>query len=350
MASLTETAYFARKGVNIFIILLIVFIILRITWIITGDLIAKYFPKAPPPPNCLFGPLPAPNAVNNIASVSGLIIAQDAVDLPVIPPSKNVYFLPDATSSFGSLDRMKSQASSLGFSGEPQRLTGNLWKFIDVTNPLKTLEIDQLSGNFHLVYNFASELSVFDGKDFAENGSPVDEALGFFESAGLLTDELKNGQPTLTYLKLENSVLVPATSLSNANAIAVTINRTGIEESSIVSPDATLGLVSVLLSGSPDKNKRILEAKYYYRPISLENYATYPTVSLSEAMETLRNGKAIFASVPTPPTKNFNIQKISLGYLDPFPYQPYLQPVYVFSDGKGYQAYVPAVLKECTQK
>ena len=52
MASLTETAYFARKGVNIAIILLIVFVILRISWLVAGDLIARYFPKAPPHSKC----------------------------------------------------------------------------------------------------------------------------------------------------------------------------------------------------------------------------------------------------------------------------------------------------------
>lgn len=347
MASLTETAYMARKGVNISIILLIVFIILRVTWLVAGDLIAKYFPKAPPPPNCLFGPLPIPNAVNNIASASGLTVSQEAVNLPVIPPSQSVYFIPDATSSFGSLDRMKAQAAKLGFSGSSQRLSGNLWKFVDSANPLKTLEIDQLSGNFHLVYKYSSELSVFDGKDF---GSPVDVAMKFFESAGLLPDDLKNGFPSVTYLKLSNNTLIPATSLSGAQAIAVTLNRTSIGDSPVVSPDATLGLVSVLLSGSSDQNKKILEAKYYYRPISFENFATYPSVTLDQAVDDLRNGKAISANVPTPPTKTFNIQSMSLGYLDPFPAQPYLQPVYIFSDGKGFISYVPAVKQDCPKR
>lgn len=347
MASLTETAYFARKGVNIGIVFVIAFIVLRLTWIVAGDLIAKYFPKAPPPATCLLGPLPTVNAANNIATGSALTVVQDAIDTPVVPPSQNVYFILDPQTSFGAIDRMKAEAAKLGFTDSPTRLAGNLWKYVDRSNPLRTLEIDEISGNFHMIYNFSSEMSVFNGKDF---GSPVDTTMKFFDSADLLNLDLKSGTPTVTYLKLSNNTLVPATSLSNADAIAVTINRAHIEQMPVVSPDATLGLVSALISGSSDQNKKILEAKYYYRPVSLENFATYPTVSLSEAISKLENGKAFIASAPSPQTKTFNIQTISLGYLDPFPAQAFLQPTYIFSDGKGFKAYIPAVKQDCIKK
>lgn len=350
MASLTETSYLARKGVNIFIIFVISFIILRFTWIVAGDLITKYFPKSSPPATCYFGPLPRLNAQNNIASGSALTVSQDAVDVPQIPPSLTVYFISEPQISFKSLEKMKSIAASLGFTSEPRRQSGNLWKFVDSANPLRTLEIDQISGNFHLKYDFSSDVSVFDGKNFSQNGSPVDSTLKFFESAGLLTDELKSGTPQMTYLKLANNTFVPATSLSGADAIAVTINRANIGDFKVFSPDATMGLVSVLFSGSSDPNKKILEANYYFRPVSVQNSATYPAVSLAEAIGQLESGRAIIASIPNPPTKTFNIQTISLGYLDPFPAQPYLQPVLAFSDGKGFVAYVPAVKSDCSKK
>jgi hypothetical protein len=147
----------------------------------------------------------------------------------------------------------------------------------------------------------------------------------------------------LTYFQLSAGALVPTTSLSSADAVGVTFNRPEIDNFPVVSPDPQRGLISVILSGNSDSKKKILEARYFYTAIDLENFATYPVISASDAFERLKSGRALYASLPTPVPSAITIRKVYIAYLDPYPPQSYLAPVLVFSDEKGFMAYVPLV-------
>ncbi len=345
MASLTETAYFARKGVNIGIILLILILILRGVVIWGVGLWAQFFPKPPPPPTLSFGVLPYPNGKNDIATPSGITYTLETTDgtLPTMPATVKVYFMPDPPPpSFDSLGNMKSQATKMGFTDSPKKLSETDYEFIDSNNPLRKLDINELSGNFHLVYDYQSDLSVFNGKNLTSKDGIVGLARGFFSSLGL-TGDYASTDPTVTLLKVDNGNLTPVVSISNTDAAFVTLNRNSLDTLPVVNPNATRGLVSVFISGSPDPKKQILDAKYYYNPISTQNLATYPPISSQDALALLESGKAIYANLPNPLPKSIAIRDVSLAYLDPYPHQAYLQPVIVFSDLKGFIAYVPAI-------
>lgn len=351
MASLTETAYLARKGVNIAIILTIAFIIIRILLSIALGIYRSVFPPKPPPANCLFGPLPYPNAQNNIATPSGLTVDQEISDSFDLPPALKVYFLPEQTSSFTSFDKMKSLASRMGFSSTPTKQEANIWKFIDPGNSLRTLEVNEITGDFHLQYNYASDLSLFNEKNFGSLENVTSKAKDFYQTIGLLKEnDDETTTITTTYLKLENNVLTVTTSLANADAVAVTFNRPEIDKVPIVSPDQKFGLVSIILSGNSNDKKRVLEAKYFSRPIQKESLSTYPTIPLEEALGNLKSGKWFIANLPKNPPNKFVVRTVSLGYLDPFPSQSYLQPVYIFSDEKGFVSYTPAIYQDCSKK
>lgn len=349
MASLTETAYFARKGVNIAIIVFVGIIILRGVLLLTTSIWSQLFPKKLPPATCAFGPLPFPNAQNGVATPSALAVSSEVPDPPTLPATLPVYFIPDPTSSFGSFDKMKSQAQALSFTGDPKRLSGKTWQFTDSDNSLRTLEYDEVSGNFHLLYNFSSDLSLFNDKNFTSIDAVISQVTNLFGQVQNGGDFVKTATPSAVYLKLQNSSLITTTSLSNADAVAVTLNRGDINGAPIVSPNPNKGLISAVVSGSNDQKKKILEANYFLHDVDKENFATYPTITAAAAIDKAKSGRAIFASIPTPAPSTFTIQTITLGYLDPFPVQSYLQPVYVLSDQKGLVEYVPAVRPDCSK-
>lgn len=346
MATLTETSYISRKAINIGVILLAVVLLLRIFINLAIGIWQQFFPPPPPPANLAFGPLPTPNAQNNIATPSANIAyTLETIDggFPQTPNNVKVFFMPRLSASFGSFDRMKSQAEKMGFTEIPLRAGPTVWRFTDKDNPLRTLDIDEISGNFRLVYNYASDVSIFSSKNFTSSDQASNTARGFFDGLGVLGPSFKAGLATVYYFKFDAGTLVPTTSLSNADAVSVTFNRSDIDKMPVVSPDFRQGLVSAMISGVPEPKKQILEARYFASNVDSENFGTYPVISASNAYDKLKTGKAIYASLPSPVPSAVSVRKVYLAYLDPYPAQSYLQPVWVFSDEKGFVAYVPAV-------
>lgn len=348
MATLTVTAYLTRKTLNIGLILLVVVIVLRLGFGLITDLWRTIFPPPPPPATVAFGKLPYPTAQNGVATPSSALsysLETATGQLPEMPKNMKVFFMPRPGPTFGSFEKMKSLANRLGFSDNPApvKVGSTAWRFSDATTPLRFLDIDEISQNFRVTYDYVSDQSLFAEKNFSSTADVVSTAQSFFSGAGLFSSDLQSVSPTITYFKLDSGALVPTTSLSNADAVGVTFNRAARDKIPIVSPDPKQGLVSVLLSGSSSSKKRVLEGRYFYTAIDQENFATYPVISATSAFEKLKAGQAIYASIPIPAPKSVAIRSVVAAYLDPYPPQSYLQPVLVFSDEKGFIAYVPVV-------
>lgn len=352
MATLTETAYLTRKFINIGVILLVAGLILRFILTSVTGLWQQFFPPPPPPPTLIFGRLPQPTAMNNIATPSGSIsytLETPDGGLPAMPNALRVYFMPKFSSSFAAFDRMKATAGKLGFTDVPTRITATAWRFSDRANPLRVLDIDEVSQNFRMTYNYLSEQALFNDKNFSSTDQVVAEARGYFGGLGVLPAEFAGGQPIVTLYRFDAGALTPTTALANADAVGITLTRADLDSGSrlgklpVLSPDYHLGLVSVLLAGTNSPGRRVLEARFLVSQVDQQNFGTYPPVSAADAFNKLKNGQAIFASLPEGLGNSVTIRKVYPAYLDPYPAQSYLQPVLVFSDEKGFVAYVPLI-------
>jgi len=346
MSSLTETAYVTRKTVNIGIMVVVALIVLKAAFGLAVSLWNTLFPPPPPPATVAFGKLPYPSAQNNVATPSGTItysLETAGGALPVMPKDMKVYFMPRLGPSFGTFERMKAQATKMGFTDVPHKVSSTAWRFADPNTPLRTLDIDEISGNFRLSYNYVSDQSLFSQKNFSSNENLISQARSFFDGQGLFSKDLKASQPSISYFRFDAGTLVSASSLSNADAVGVSFNRADIDKTPVVPPDPKQGLVSVLFSGTTEQKKQVLEARYFYTPVDTENFATYPVISAQAALDKLKSGQALYGSIPTPQPTNITIRSVATAYLDPYPPQSYLQPVLVFSDEKGFVAYVPVV-------
>lgn len=346
MATLTETAYLTRKTVNIGVVVVVALIVLKLIFGVAVGIWRTIFPPPPPPATVAFGKLPYPSAENNVATPSGAItysLETAGGALPAMPNDMKVYFMPRPGPAFGTFERMKGQATKMGFTGIPNKVSSTAWRFTDPNTPLRVLDIDEISGNFRLTYNYVSDQALFTQKNFSSNEALITQAKSFFAGQSLSAQDLDAGQPNVSFFRFDSGTLVSASSLSNADAVSVSFNRADIDKIPVVPPDPKQGLVSVLLSGSGDQKKQALEARYFYTPVDLENFATYPVISASVAFEQLKSGQAFYGSIPNPPSAKITIRSVYMAYLDPYPPQSYLQPVLVFSDEKGFVAYVPVI-------
>lgn len=352
MSSLTQTAYLSRKLINISIVVLVFGILAKMAFGYGMALWQEWFPPPPPPATVAFGKLPYPIAQNNVATPSGITYRLETIDnnLPVLPANLKVFHMIRPGPTFGSFQRMISKANQMDFTESPKKATETVWRFTDSTNPLRTLDIDEVTGNYRIVYNFLSDQSIFSAGAFSSEDQPIAETRSFFSSTGGLPDDLVTGTPSAVYLRLDAGALVPATSLSNTEAMSITLNRAPIEGMPIVNPDPKQGLISAVIAGTSDRKKQILDGRFFYTAIDSQNWATYPIIKSQEAFTLLQQGDAIFASVPNQLASDVTIRQVYVAYLDPYPPQAYIQPVLVFSDQKGFQAYVPLVTQDWLER
>jgi hypothetical protein len=257
MSSLTQTAYLSRKLINISFVVIVFGIIIKMAFGYGLALWQEWFPPPPPPATVAFGKLPYPIAQNNVATPSGITYRIETIDssLPVLPPNLKVFHMIRPGPTFGSYQRMTSKASRMGFTDVPRKATETAWRFTDPINPLRTLDIDEVTGNFRVVYNFISDQSIFSAGVFSSEDQPIAETKSFFTSIDGFPDDIVTGTPSAVYLRLDAGALIPATSLSNTEAMSITLNRAPLEGFPIVNPDPKQGLVSALVSGSTDQKK-----------------------------------------------------------------------------------------------
>lgn len=351
MASLTETAYFARKAVNFSIIALIALIIIKVGFGFLYELWLALNPPPPPPPNVAFDVLPDINFPESTSSAT-FVYSLETIDgrFPFIPAIGKVYFIAIPRENLQSLNRAMEQASKLKFTGEPQTITTTIRQWTDPGNPLRTLRFDIATGNFLVKYDWANDPTIFNQKEVPDEVTAKTEAANFFQNMEILPKELENAKTQISYYKASVDQMVPASSLSSADFTRLDYLRDPIDNFPILGDTPTKTPLYIIYSGDRSEEKRMVEVSFVLWDIDKENYATYPLRPLEEAWTDLQKGKGYIANQGTSATNLISVRKIYLAYYYPTNPMNFLEPVYVFEGDKGFVAYVPAVKKDWLEK
>lgn len=351
MATLTETAYYARRAINWAILGIIAYFLLRIFW---GLFVAGWLAVFPPralPPNHAFGKLPALKFPAPTASPSGkltfrLETIQGAV--PPASPSATVYFMPKTPANLLALTRTEDFAQRLQFSPNPIAESKNIYRFDDPELPLRRLRYDIVSDNFVLRYGFEQESGVFAQRNLPSAGAAIAEAKTMLQTYQLYVPDLTAGTNAVTWLRFSGNQLVPTTSLSQADAVRVDFFRRPIGAIPVFTPYPGEGLSSFVFSGSDNIKKRVLQFAYSFWPIDYQTTATYAIKPSSQAWQELQQGLGFIARYPTTGTA-VTVRTVYLAYYDSFEPQTYMQPIFVFEGDDGFLAYVPAIASPWTE-
>lgn len=347
MATLTETAYYTRRTINWSFLVLGTYIVLRISWAIVSFIWLVFFPPQALPPNHAFGNLPVikfPQA----ASTSGQLTFQlETIQggIPAASPSATVYFMPKTAPTLLGLNNAQEFAAKLQLDPNPIQENKNVYRFNDPKDPLRRLRYDIVSKNFILRYSFEQDSSIFLNKDLPFEDAAKEEATTLLQSNGIYPQDIEDGTKTVTYLRLQNNVLIPTTSSSQGDAARVGFFRKSLGGIPIRTPSPQEAAVSIILSGASGLQKRVLQLAYTYWPIDYETTATYALKSTTVAWEELQQGKGYIAQYPLY-SQTATVRSVYLAYYDSFEPQTYLQPIFVFEGDNGFMGYVPAVSAE----
>jgi hypothetical protein len=344
MSSLTETAYYARRGINWAILAIIGYMLLRVVWSVVVSFGTLVFPPRLPPPNHAFGILPK-IAFPSVATPSGGLTFQlETIEgnVPEASESARVYFMPKTAPNLLALTKTQEFASKLQFDATPIQESKNIYRFNDPEFPLRRLRYDIVSSNFILRYMFERDISVFTEKNLPSVDRAKQEAISMLESYNLYPNDIQGGDVTVSYLRLSQDHLAATTSLSQSDAIRINFFKKAIGDMPILTPVPDEAPISLILSGSSNSKTRVIQFAYTYWPIDYQTTATYALKPSEEAWNELQEGKGYIARYPTN-SSAATVRNVSLAYFDSFDPQTYLQPIFVFEGDNGFLGYVPAV-------
>jgi hypothetical protein len=93
----------------------------------------------------------------------------------------------------------------------------------------------------------------------------------------------------------------------------------------------------------PARDMPLVSAQVSYFEHQDDEYAVYPLKSPEQAYRELQSGIGHMAGARTISETEVTITSMSLAYIEPLKHSAYLQPYYVFTDGKDFAAYVSAI-------
>jgi hypothetical protein len=350
MATLTETAFLARRIINWVILAIVAYVLMRIFWGIFVMVFLLFFPPKAIPPNHAFGKLPAlvfPAAASPSAALTFQLQTIEGT-VPAASPSGTVYFMAKKAPNLLGLNQAQDFASGFNFDPTPVQESKDIYRFNDPELPLRRLRFDIVSNNFIIRYAFEQDPSIFSEKNLPSQEAGLSEAINLLQSHSLYLDDLAKGTHEVSALKLSEGQLVSTTSLSQADAERIDFFRKPIGNTSILTSLPDQAPISVILSGSRDTKKRFIQIAYTFWPIDYETTAVYELKPSQQAWEELQSGNAYIARYPTTGDVAI-VRNVYIAYYDSFEAQTYLQPIFVFDGDYGFRAYVPAVSSSWVQ-
>jgi len=347
MSSLTETAYYTRKTIKFVFFGLVAIIILKISWTLFINYWIATHPLPPPPPNMAFGKLQYPKFPKEGTKYDyDLKLETVTGGFPESSSSAKVFFMPILSGNLLSLDRAVEKARVMGFNNSPISLTPDEYLWSDPQNSLRTMTINIIDGNLVLTYDYRQDQQILIDKNLPTVERAISEAQDLLGNYGLIRHDILISQPIVTYLKFDSGMLSRVGSLSDADFVRLDYQRISPENTRIATPGSDQSLISIILSGSNDSIKRVVDLRFRYQMVDWENFATYSVKTPSVAWEELKNQKGYIANPGTDPNKQKVIRNVYLVYYDSLSLQTYLEPVYLFQGDKDFTAYVPAIIDE----
>ena len=369
MASLTETAYYARRGVKFGTI---GFVVLLILWW-TGTGLVNFWqathPEPPPPPAASFGALPPIEFPESKMAVNQFTLQTPAGNLGTFPDRLQIFVAPAKKSSFLAPDNAAKLAAKLGFTSSPTLETSTLYRWSIVAPLPSILEMDIINTQFTLRRNWSADPTIITNKRFVSEAQSILDARTFLTVSGLISPDLL-GQEKATFLRTQGDQFIPAISLSESDFVKVDFFRsnytpivvqlaggatktptptgTAAPNFAFYTPDPSQGIVTVITSGASDEAKKIIDVNYRYTPIEYESFSDYPLKTVQQAWDELNSNQGYIASYTG--GGQAVVRRVNLGYFDPLTPHQYIMPIYVFTGDDNLVAYVSALSDSLIQR
>ncbi len=326
--TLTQTATITRRLIVISVFLLVVSISAKIGYQIWYEYQLANLPKPIEKPEQKFGTLPRINLPDQTVSSSNYSYSVDTQtgELPQMPSSIKVYFMPLSGTSLLAPERSRTIAQGYGFFFGPDILSNTVYRYTDDNKGELTFDLP--TGNFIFQKNIATNSGELT-PGFNQSGAEIVNLFkSSLETKGLLNAELKNGRSKVTFAGGE-----PRT----AKTATITIWPADFNGFPIMTASESGLLRSTITSADEKSDNKYLSMNYTYWPIDSTTSSTYPLKTSEQAFSDLQSGNGFVITEPLKP--KVSLTNVYVAYYESEQYAPYLQPVFVF-EGPHFQAIV----------
>jgi len=349
--NLTQFTYLGRQFVKFAGIILVILIVGRMFLTAFTAFWQAVHPEPPPPPTVGFGILPELkfNEQSSANKASTYKLETATGSLPQFPDRAKVFFMPQSSLGLLADAQGRQIASKYDFIFEPQVLSSRVYRWTK-SQPLESvLQLDLQTQNFKFTTDYLARPELLTNNQLPDNFEAVNQVKSMLQQVNLLAEDLATASGEVVYKKTAGGELVDALSFSDADYLAVNLNRTPIDgQYRMYSPAGYQGSIYALLVGSLSGNDAVLHLENNYHPVDYSLVHTYPLRSVQSAWKLVQNGEAYVADKGK--SDEAVIRKVTLAYYDSFEEQEYLQPIYVFAGDDGFLAYVSAIEPAWVQK
>lgn len=337
MSSLTQAALVSKKAFFFIVVIISVVIAIMIFLGIGKNIKNAIFPPKDVPAAISFGKVPAPDVSDGYQAplATSYDLQTISGSLSTAPSIGKVFGVIAPDPSFGSTEKIKDMAASVGFRTEPVQIEPGVLKFVDKDNENKTLTVDSSGQNFTLDTNYFNNIDILSTRPESEE-SAIRMATTFFNRYGLDLSEFPVEKIQTRRMRIDGTKLTETPALGSANLVQVNFLQGDIDKIPVYWAKAGDAGVYALAS-----ERELVYAKSVGVPVKKAMFSTYPLKSPASAFEDLKNGLGAFDSPVN--TTSMTILDASLGYVVGEKTKDFLVPFYVFKTAEGPNGYVNAV-------
>lgn len=344
MVTLTQVATYSKKVAIYGILLIILLVLLVISWGLFRDYLESQKPESVIVTTNGFGKLPKINfpeeknrpAILTLQTIEGGVPEASSV-ARVYKTKKN---LP------GLLASKNAQQFARGQSFDPNPVTKTITDhtFKDPNYPARSLNYNLSTGNFDIMYDLATDRSPIESSVISiDINLAISEAITTLQNMGKFVPELESGTQKVTYLRYLNGEITPVQNRIDANLVRVNFMKGPILDLELKTPNPNESSVYIIFSGKSNIAQRVIRLYYQLFPVTLDSLQTYPIKKGNVAWEELVGGGGYVANSGIGNDNQVFVRNAYFAFYDSGEFQEYLQPIYVFTGDRGFEAYVRAI-------
>jgi len=341
MFTLHDTIELTKKILLYGTLAVIGIVILILLFRFGGFLKEKIFPTPPPAAKVGFGKLPAITFPKRTTK-QDFVYALDTLSgtFPILADRAFVYKLDMPNPTFFDVERARTKAKNIGFTGTPVSVGENMYEWVDNKELQRRLIMNTVLKDFLLTSSFRTYSPVVSRINLPDTGEAKKDAISFLKTLNSYPDTINEASTSAQLLAIQNDELIEASSFSNTQLIRFDFYPQVVNQLPIYFPNSPRSLIYVIIGGGQGKST-VVEAQFKNRELS-EDFSDYPIKTAQAAFTELEAGRGYIASYFGTST-DIKIQNISLGYYLGEDMQEYLMPIIVFEGDNGFLAYVSAV-------
>jgi len=366
---LADASRLFKQSILIFIALMVLYFILKFSFIAGTVMIKVLFPPKPPAPTIQFGKIPLPN-IESLKTTGTINYELDTISgkLPSgIPNQVSVFQIIKPGRDILAEQRAKQTATLFGFNNSAYtQITNAEWKWQSLV-PQRSFKLNILTYNFEIEPNL-SQLNLYLRRgDATPEEKATDIALLMLSNHPNvdLKKDRSSFNTDITFARINQEVLEEASSLSEAQLTKVDIFRNVNyvdTKFKIYGEKYDNSYINFYLANGYVSPNKLLKAKVNYWNFDNEKGSTYPLKNIYTAWQQLLDGNATIVKLVEDgedkykpyiqkDIKSVKIKSIELAYIVEEDLPKFVQPIFVFTGrfetntGQlgNYVSYLPAL-------